>query len=424
MSRPLRPRKIIPETAKVAWVEETPQPNTFDVDNDKKELQIPLWNVVTDLDNVKKFNQPTKYIKFQGEYNIVEYELDEEDEIFLSNKYNIEADLLETAIDYFEKESFAAKEHSRIIPIPNNESSVCCVCLKAGQTKLLQCKGCDIFTHACCNGLKGQVKNWYCVRCENSKSKKRSKELCKSVKCVICGNTQGSMISYQQSYAHNVCVMWLSGFSFGGETSVKQSLYNKSCVICKKKGNLIRCAEQFCKIHYHGMCAQEKKYYFDCGYPDRKSVSYCESHSVKRETDLLESLLSTGQTVINIGTFLNSSTRVKLERLASVSISEKVFEEIWRYWKKKRLALENGRLPLLSRLSTETKGGVYQPFQMKARVCDFSKPQHPRKTTFHKIDEDSICEAMEVKEKKSQMRGRANKEEIIEITDEDEESQE
>jgi len=380
----LRPRKIIPETSiLIQWsnIDDGERASSHSHANKrnkpaeipKENLEIPQWTVQTEDDQKNCFQLPCTYIRYQDEYNIIEYELDEKDEHFLSQlqrKCDIDEDTLESAIDYFEKESFLAKEYTLLVPVKDEKDlSICCVCHKLELQSedspfLMKCEGCGILSHSCCQGLEDEPENWFCDRClyeengaKSNPSKLRFKERCMKLrrerKCAYCQKPDGSMLFRNDEWVHTICVAWLPGFSFNaGESNIKQCLLKMKCTVCKGTEHLVHCSESTCKIHYHGSCAQELGYYFEIT-PEGKPLSCCSAHSMKKKSKIFQTLLPLGQGRVDIGQFRTSTTKIELEKLINKNISEDTFKALWEYWKKKRLASDYGRIPLIPRLKIE-----------------------------------------------------------------------
>jgi hypothetical protein len=378
----LRPRKIVPDASiQIQWLQDDGERASSHSHANKRNpvtkeptnLEIPLWTVQKENDKENCFQLPTHYIEYKDEYNIIEYELDEKDELFLNRiqkKTDIDEDLLESAIDYFEKESFLAKEYSLFVPAKDeSDLSICCVCRKLElqddhhEPLLMTCQGCCIISHPCCQGLEEEPENWFCERClheqirQPNQSKTRFKErfmrLRKEKKCVCCQKADGSMLQRNNEWVHTVCVAWLPGFSFNpDESNIRPCQFKAKCTVCKGTESLIHCSESYCKIHYHGSCAQELGYYFEMN-PDGMPLSYCSSHSSKKKSKNFQTLLPVGQGRVDIGQFLTESTKTELEKLINKNISEETFKTLWDYWRNKRQESDYGRAPLIPRLKIE-----------------------------------------------------------------------
>jgi hypothetical protein len=310
----LRPRKIIPETSiSIVWSDDNGERASSHSHANKRNkpvkskeelnLEIPQWTVQKDIDKENCFQLPSHYIEYQDEYNIIEYELDEKDEHFLSQiqkKSDIDEDLLESAIDYFEKESFLAKEYSLFVPVKDEKDlSICCVCHKLDLQNedlplLMKCTGCCILSHPCCQGFEEEPENWLCDRClyeqnrvkshsNKSRYRERCKKLRRETKCAYCQKSDGSMLFRNEEWVHTICAAWLPGFSFNpDESNIKPCQLKIKCTVCKGTEQLVHCSESNCKIHYHGSCAQELGYYFEIN-PEGKALSYCSCHSMKKK---------------------------------------------------------------------------------------------------------------------------------------------
>jgi hypothetical protein len=375
----------VPSNIQIKWKEESSSINSEeDCENNEKSsernpLEIPVWTVVQDLSAQNKYKHPKKYIKFEEEYEIPEYELDEEDENFIQKHlkskhqtFNLSEDALERILDFLEKESFLAREFSKIIRLKERNKFPCCVCLikdrrnpdgSISNSAMGQCLGCKILCHAACQGRQ-TLENWICERCANVKQKQEGKKNTKlfqerclnaleNMKCGICNETEGAMTQRPDgTWVHNKCSTWIPGYSFQ-DVKRKKRHFPYKCCICEKSDHLIRCSMDSCVQYFHGNCAQKSRYYMNSNYPEGYPICYCQYHSEITKNQITESFLAKSLSVVDVGSFITAETHKIFETRQLITIPHNVFKLICDYWKRKRLASDYGRKPLIPRLAVE-----------------------------------------------------------------------
>ena len=142
----------------------------------------------------------------------VEYDMDEEDDIWLDmmNKkrkserlLEVDADTFELMMDRLEKESFFQSQYNGNDVGPAiDEDAVCCICNDGechNSNAILFCDMCNLAVHQECYGVpyipEGQ---WLCRRCMQSPSR--------AVDCVLCPNKGGAFKQTDDfRWAHVIC---------------------------------------------------------------------------------------------------------------------------------------------------------------------------------------------------------------------------
>ncbi|XP_031626751.1 bromodomain-containing protein 1 [Contarinia nasturtii] len=252
--------------------------------------------------------RPNAYIRFiekspeelDGE---IEYDVDEEDAIWLERMNNERAETgltavpmytLEVLMDRLEKESYFQTTNDQGGAVVDADA-VCCICLDGDATNtnfILFCDRCNLAVHQDCYGVpyipEGQ---WLCRRCLQSPSR--------PVDCVLCPNTGGAFKQTDRNqWAHVVCALWIPEVRFANTVflepidsieTIPPARWRLTCYICKQKmGACIQCQRNSCYAAFHVTCAQQAGLYMHMD--TVKSVSdesspvtvqksaYCDAH--------------------------------------------------------------------------------------------------------------------------------------------------
>ncbi|CUM63174.1 uncharacterized protein PRCAT00000742001 [Priceomyces carsonii] len=151
------------------------------------------------------------------------------------------------------------------------------------------CDGCDIAVHQECYGIafipEGQ---WLCRKCMISKNRQ--------VDCVFCPSHTGAFKQLDNSlWSHVVCALWINELYFAnpvymepieGVDLIPKSRWKLTCYICRQRvGACIQCSNKNCFQAYHVTCAKRAGLYMQFtrglqGAVANKSSlrSYCDRH--------------------------------------------------------------------------------------------------------------------------------------------------
>lgn len=263
----------------------------------------------------------------------VEYDMDEQDELFLrylneirlnGQRRILNHEIFEIIITVLENEAFhlenkipprvslannsntheshAAWKHHDLYGsddgtgYPNDQPCAVCGGTECDNSNaIVFCDGCDIAVHQECYGVvfipEGQ---WLCRRCMISKNRK--------IDCLFCPSLTGAFKQTDNGcWGHVVCGIWIPELHFGnihymepisGIEYIPKSRWKLGCYICKQeKGACIQCSNRNCFAAYHTTCAKRAGLYMNfngCSVLDAASKnfpsgscleSFCHKHS-------------------------------------------------------------------------------------------------------------------------------------------------
>lgn len=252
----------------------------------------------------EEFTLPEQYVCYRGERDEaisedvpkVEYDMDEQDDQFMSNLTNDWArmvdqgdklesgksltvpdrgptnELFEYCITLIEKEWFElekkmpAKAPIILDEMDSLDDQACCICGESecdNSNAIVYCDGCDIACHQECYGVsfipEGQ---WLCRRCSFNRARRRPKK----GSCLFCPSQIGAFkMTNQKKWGHVVCALWIPETKIGGKhmepishvRDVPRSRWKLVCYICKQKmGACIQCARSNCFHAFHVTCGR------------------------------------------------------------------------------------------------------------------------------------------------------------------------
>ncbi|CAK9439423.1 uncharacterized protein LODBEIA_P35510 [Lodderomyces beijingensis] len=170
----------------------------------------------------------------------------------------------------------------------------CAVCYDSdcdNSNAIVFCDGCDIAVHQECYGVafipEGQ---WLCRKCMINKNKKNTTE------CVFCPSTTGAFKQLDNSlWSHVLCALWINELYFAnpvymepieGIDAIPKSRWKLNCYICKQRvGACIQCSNRNCFQAYHVTCAKRAGLYMDMTQGIKGALaskltlkSFCEKH--------------------------------------------------------------------------------------------------------------------------------------------------
>ncbi|CCE79605.1 Piso0_001682 [Millerozyma farinosa CBS 7064] len=258
----------------------------------------------------------------------VEYDLDEQDQLYLQNRNNrpdsvlqLSEEVFEIMITVLENEwsdlekkmaSIASGDddsHTRLTldqGLDNNKygnddgivlgsvaDQKCAVCNDSdcdNSNAIVFCDGCDIAVHQECYGIafipEGQ---WLCRKCMINKDRETS--------CVFCPSRTGAFKQMDNSlWSHVVCALWIHELYFAnpiymepieGVDLIPKSRWKLTCYICKQRiGACIQCSNKNCFQAYHVTCAKRAGLYMEMSGGVQAALtnkntlrSYCDRHS-------------------------------------------------------------------------------------------------------------------------------------------------
>lgn len=258
--------------------------------------------------------------------NQVEYDMDEQDWVYLSTRnqqpetyIKISPEVFEIMITQLENEwDNLERQMSTILSseddgnkmlildegmeykygsddgvvVGSAEEQRCAVCNDSecdNSNAIVFCDGCDIAVHQECYGIafipEGQ---WLCRKCMISKNR--------IVDCVFCPSKTGAFKQLDNSlWGHVVCGLWINETYFAnpiylepieGLDSIPKSRWKLTCYICKQKiGACIQCCNRNCFQAYHVTCAKRACLYMNYtkgiqgALLDKSTLrSYCDKH--------------------------------------------------------------------------------------------------------------------------------------------------
>jgi len=354
-------------------------------------VPIPAYRETEDYDDtvLPNFSRPTSYVitieKDPEEIeDLVEYELDDQDEQFLSllNEKIAEAgyshsllteENLETIIDKLEKLAFKKKVVSeqdvhtvqffrKRYEAAQSQESFCHICGQSDSeenNRIVICNGCNTSVHQVCYGIQEVVSfEWLCDSCKEGVSN--------NALCVLCLRKGGGAFkrTTENHWAHICCAIWLPEITIGnpdtmqpieGVALIDKNRFSLQCSICNVKGGAcIRCSELNCNVAFHPSCAIQERFFMDIRPSNRRGVNlyemFCKAHSQLSPHEALKKTL-----------FRDGTEKIDL-KLAAIEISSfvhetfglpyAIIETLCLYWIEKRTKRSQ---PLLRRLQDYTQ---------------------------------------------------------------------
>ncbi|SCU79104.1 LAMI_0A07338g1_1 [Lachancea mirantina] len=264
----------------------------------------------------------------------VEYDMDEQDELYLRHLNNsriahtgkslMTQELFEIVMTLLENEWFSLEKKIPLhtthnTAVSTNESRVawdnfdaygsddgtgylidqpCAVCGRTecdNSNAIVFCDGCDVAVHQECYGVvfipEGQ---WLCRRCMISRNRK--------INCLFCPSHTGAFKQTDTgSWGHVLCGIWIPELFFvnahymepiEGIDQIPKSRWKLVCYICRQRiGACIQCSNKNCFTAYHVTCARRVGLCMDFGGctmleaasnmlpPGVKLQSFCDKHS-------------------------------------------------------------------------------------------------------------------------------------------------
>lgn len=269
------------------------------------ELKLPEARFRVVKQASEKYKEPRlvgayqRFLEDDGdEQSKVEYDMDEEDEIWLviMNKKrrlerlpDVSADILERTLDRLEKESFFQSQYQGSDAGPAiDEDAVCCICFDGecfNSNAILFCDMCNLAVHQECYGVpyipEGQ---WLCRRCMHSPSV--------TVDCILCPNKGGAFKQTDDNrWAHVICALWIPEVCFANTvflepidsiSAIPPARWKLNCCVCNQKnvGACIQCHKSNCYSAFHVTCAQQAGLSMKMEFIDgiAHKMAYCFTH--------------------------------------------------------------------------------------------------------------------------------------------------
>lgn len=300
------------------------------------------------------FRNSTKSIEklIEMKKNLVEYDMDEQDFLFLKNRNNDSKNVIKITPEVFEiimtslENQWDHLEYrmnsvisssggaTSIYDISNGNSSKlltmghnnakygnddgivpgsiydqrCAICNDSdcdNANAIVFCDGCDIAVHQECYGVafipEGQ---WLCRKCMINKNR--------TTQCVFCPSTTGAFKQLDNSlWSHVICALWINELYFAnpiymepieGIDNVPKSRWKLTCYICKQRvGACIQCSNRSCFQAYHVTCGKRAGLYMNMTQGIKGAISnkltlktYCEKHSPDDDADYDEATILKG----------------------------------------------------------------------------------------------------------------------------------
>ncbi|RCK57650.1 NuA3 HAT complex component NTO1 [Candida viswanathii] len=270
--------------------------------------------------------------------NLVEYDMDEQDYLFLTNRnsdpknvikitpevFEIMMTSLENQWDHLEyrmnsvisnsggaatcaNDLANGSSSSKLLTMGHNNAKYgnddgivpgsiydqkCAICNDSdcdNANAIVFCDGCDIAVHQECYGVafipEGQ---WLCRKCMINKNR--------TTQCVFCPSTTGAFKQLDNSlWSHVICAMWINELYFAnpiymepieGIDGIPKSRWKLTCYICKQRvGACIQCSNRSCFQAYHVTCAKRAGLYMNMTQGVKGAIgnkltlkTYCEKH--------------------------------------------------------------------------------------------------------------------------------------------------
>ncbi|KAF6072268.1 PHD-zinc-finger like domain family protein [Candida albicans] len=281
--------------------------------------------------------------------NLVEYDMDEQDYLFLQDRNNQPENVIKITPEVFEimmtslENQWCALElkmnsittnvgsstsdpgsNHKLLTIGHNNAKYgnddgivpgsiydqkCAICNDSdcdNANAIVFCDGCDIAVHQECYGVafipEGQ---WLCRKCMINKNR--------TTECVFCPSTTGAFKQLDNSlWSHVICGLWINELYFAnpiymepieGMEGIPKSRWKLTCYICKQRvGACIQCCNRSCFQAYHVTCAKRAGLYMSMTQGIKGAISnkltlksYCERHSPAEfdETKVLDGIRRT-----------------------------------------------------------------------------------------------------------------------------------
>ncbi len=252
----------------------------------------------------------TSESKEEEDHACVEYDMDEEDSIWLDimNKkrradrlHPVDRNEFEKMMDKLENESYKHNQHK--LSGSNVDADADCSICNDGECQnsnaILFCDMCNLAVHQECYGVpyipEGQ---WLCRRCLQSPNR--------PVDCVLCPNKGGAFKHTDDNrWAHVICALWIPEVCFANTVflepidsigAIPPARWKLICCVCQKKnvGACIQCHKSNCYVAFHVTCAQKAGLYMKIEAVIEKGpqgvtnttvrkLAYCNNHGPKVE---------------------------------------------------------------------------------------------------------------------------------------------
>ena len=234
----------------------------------------------------------------------VEYDMDEQDMLYLKHRNEAQESTLQVSPEVFEilmtiLENEWEGLELKLAGIPSSEEDLdqkntmkfegldddkygnddgvvlgseveqkCAVCNDSecdNSNAIVFCDGCNIAVHQECYGIafipEGQ---WLCRKCMINKNRE--------IGCVFCPSKTGAFKQLDNSlWSHVICALWINELYFAnpiymepieGLDLIPKSRWKLTCYICKQKvGACIQCSNRSCFLAYHVTCAKRAGLY-------------------------------------------------------------------------------------------------------------------------------------------------------------------
>ncbi|EGW31614.1 uncharacterized protein SPAPADRAFT_141279 [Spathaspora passalidarum NRRL Y-27907] len=264
--------------------------------------------------------------------NLVEYDMDEQDYMFLNDRNSDPKNVVKITPEIFEimmttlENEWDKLEHQmnsitsnvgglngsdgfeKLLTLGHNNHKYgnddgivpgsiydqkCAVCNDSdcdNSNAIVFCDGCDIAVHQECYGVafipEGQ---WLCRKCMINKNR--------PTECVFCPSTTGAFKQLDNSlWSHVICGLWINELYFAnpiymepieGIDNIPKSRWKLTCYICRQRvGACIQCSNRSCFSAYHVTCAKRAGLYMEMTKGIKGAITnkmtlktYCERHS-------------------------------------------------------------------------------------------------------------------------------------------------